>query len=347
MRQISGAGGFNHKRPALFYGILIGLPFILFLFAFMVGRFPVSPWAVLKILASSFFLVDADEPKVVYSVVLDVRLPRIVAAMLAGGALALSGACYQGVFRNPLVSPFSLGVSSGAGFGAAVAILFFTYNWMVPVSAFLFALLSVFFCFAINRLYRSNSTLVLILGGIIVGSLFMALLALLKYVADPFSKLPIIEFWLLGSLASVSKDSVWVVSALIIPAAFLLFLLRWRLNILAMGDDTARQLGMNPAHNRFVYILAATLIAAAAVSISGIIGWVGLVVPHLARIVVGPDFRRLIPASFSFGACYLLVIDTVSRTLTAAEIPLGILTALVGAPLFLMLLRRNRLGWVL
>jgi iron complex transport system permease protein len=195
------------------------------------------------------------------------------------------------------------------------------------------------------RLYRAASTLVLVLGGIIVSSLFTALLALLKYVADPDGKLPVIEFWLMGSLSSVGNRDLLAVIAVILPAALLLLALRWRLNLLAMGDEQARILGVEPGRLRFVAVLLATMMAASAVSISGIIGWVGLVIPHLARMLVGPDFRRVLPASLSLGACYLLAIDAVARTASAAEIPLGILTAVIGAPVFMLLLRRSRLGW--
>jgi iron complex transport system permease protein len=281
----------------------------------------------------------------VESVVLDVRLPRLAAAMIVGGGLALAGACYQGVFRNPLVSPFTLGVSSGAGFGAALAILLFSQRYAIQVSAFIFGLAAVALCFGMARIHRISSTIALVLGGIVVGSLFTALLSLLKYVADPHSKLPVIEFWLLGSLSTVSTDDLMAVLAVSAPSAIVLIMLRWRLNILAMGDEQARIMGVEAGRLRLVFILFATLIAASAVSISGIIGWVGLVIPHFARIVVGPDFRRLLPATLSFGACYLVIIDSLSRTVTSSEIPLGILTALIGAPVFFLLLRRGKLGW--
>ncbi|UXN05670.1 FecCD family ABC transporter permease [Bartonella sp. HY761] len=326
----------------LIYAIL---PLSLFIIALMMGRFFIAPEAIVKTLAAHIFGFEVDVPARVQSIIIDTRLPRIFGAMLVGAALALSGSCYQGVFRNPLVSSFTLGVSAGAGFGAALAILLFANNWMVPLSAFAFASLAVLCCFGISRLYRSYNILILILSGIIVGSVFTALLALVKYTADPFSKLPVIEYWLLGSLASIGNSDVIIIAIMMIPAAFILILLRWRLNILAMGDETARQLGINPALYRFIYIAAATLIAAAAVSVSGIIGWVGLVIPHITRIIIGPDFRKLIPASIAIGACFLLIIDSLSRSLTSIEIPLGILTALVGAPIFLILLRRNSMGW--
>ncbi|MGO4126709.1 FecCD family ABC transporter permease [Inquilinus sp. YAF38] len=325
--------------------LLVVLPVTVFLLSFLVGRYPVPPLTVIRVIAAQILPVTPDWPAVVGSVVLDVRLPRVIAAMLVGGGLAMSGACYQGVFRNPLVSPFTLGVSAGAGFGAAIAILLFQQRYAIQLSAFVFGLAAVGLCFFMSRMYRAGSTLVLVLAGVIVGSLFTALLSLLKYVADPNSKLPVIEFWLLGSLSSVSMADIAAVAAVTVPSASILLLLRWRINLLAMGDEQARILGVEAGRLRAIVVLLATLIAASTVAISGIIGWVGLVIPHFARIIVGPDFRKLLPATLSLGACYLLVIDDLARSVTAAEIPLGILTALVGAPAFMLLLRRGSLGW--
>jgi iron complex transport system permease protein len=325
--------------------LLVLLPVAVFLLSFLIGRYPVPPLTVIRVIAAQVLPVTPDWPAVVGSVVLDVRLPRVIAAMLVGGGLAMSGACYQGVFRNPLVSPFTLGVSAGAGFGAAIAILLFQQRYAVQICAFAFGLTAVGLCFFMSRMYRAGSTLVLVLAGVIVGSLFTALLSLLKYVADPNSKLPVIEFWLLGSLSSVSMADIAAVAAVAVPSAAILLLLRWRINLLAMGDEQARILGVEAGRLRAVVVLLATLIAASTVAISGIIGWVGLVIPHFARILVGPDFRKLLPATLSLGACYLLVIDDLARSVTAAEIPLGILTALVGAPAFMLLLRRGSLGW--
>ncbi|MBK1866061.1 iron ABC transporter permease [Aestuariivirga sp. YIM B02566] len=333
------------ERRLIGGAVLLGLPIVLFLLSFLVGRYPVPPLTVIRIIAAQFLPIEPDWPPLVASVVLDVRLPRLLAGMAVGGGLALAGACYQGVFRNPLVSPFTLGVSAGAGFGAAVAILLFEQHYATQALAFVFGLAAVALCFFMNRLYRAGSTLVLVLAGIIVSSLFTALLSLLKYVADPHSKLPVIEFWLLGSLSAVSMEDVVVVLIVMIPASILLLLLRWRINILSLGDEQAGILGLEVGRLRFLIVLLATLVAASTVAISGIIGWVGLVIPHFARILVGPDFRKLLPTTLSLGACYLLLIDDIARTVTAAEIPLGILTALVGAPAFMLLLRRGSLGW--
>jgi iron complex transport system permease protein len=325
--------------------LLVAAVIVVFLGSFLIGRYPVAPAAVIHEILSEILPWLGDGGAVIHSVVIDVRLPRIAAALLVGAGLSLSGACYQGVFRNPLVSPFILGVSAGAGFGAALAILFLPQPGAVPVTAFVFGLLAVAMCFVLGRSYRSAPTLVLILSGIVVGALFSALLSLLKYVADPESKLPVIEFWLLGSLSSVTKDDVGVLLGLFLPCAAVLWALRWRLNLLALGDDEARSLGVNVMRLRIVVIVASTLIAASTVAVAGIIGWVGLVIPHAARILVGADFRRVLPASAALGGCYLMLVDDLARTVTAAELPIGVLTAIVGAPVFALLLRRSRLGW--
>ena len=317
---------------------MAGCVVVIFFGSFLIGRYPVAPPDVLRALASAG---DAT----VHAVVVNVRLPRIAAAALVGAGLSLSGACYQGVFRNPLVSPFILGVSAGAGFGAALAIVFLPQPGAVQGCAFLFGLLAVGICFLLGRSYRSAPTLVLILSGIVVGALFTALLSLLKYAGDPESKLPVIEFWLLGSLSGVTNRDMGVLAGLFAPCAAVLWLLRWRLNLLALGDDEARSLGADVGRLRGAVVLAATLIAASTVAAAGIIGWVGLVVPHAARILVGADFRRVLPASAAIGACYLMLVDDLARTVTQAELPIGVLTALVGAPVFAVLLRRARLGW--
>lgn len=328
--------------------LLLAAPAALFLLSFAIGRYPVPPWTVLRVLVAELApqgWIAADWADAIRAVVINVRLPRIAGAMLVGAGLSLSGACYQGVFRNPLVSEFILGVSAGAGFGAALAILLFPWPGSVPLLAFGFGLSAVAMSFALARSYRAAPTLVLVLSGVIVGALFTALLALAKYVADPESKLPVIEFWLLGSLSSVAARDVWVLLAVFAPAAAVLLGLRWRLNLLAAGDEAARSLGVDTVRLRALVVIVATLMAAATVAVAGIIGWVGLVVPHAARILVGADFRSVLPASAALGACYMLLVDDLARTVTAAELPIGVLTAIIGAPVFAALLRHRALGW--
>jgi iron complex transport system permease protein len=249
------------------------------------------------------------------------------------------------LFRNPLVSPFILGVSSGAGFGAAMGILLLEQAWMIQGSAFLFGCLAVGVSYALSRMYRTAPTLVMVLAGVIVGTFFSSMLSLVKYVADPNDKLPVIVYWLMGSLATVSVSDFWHAAWPILAGTAMLMMIRWRINVLSLGDDEARALGVETGRMKLVIILAATVITASAVSISGIIGWVGLVIPHLARMLTGPDYKKLLPASFVLGACYLLFIDDLARTVTAGEIPLGILTATVGAPVFALVMRKSSLGW--
>lgn len=337
----------THERrlPAILAGGLILLPLAAFCLSLVLGRFPLSPVTAAKVLVSSWFPVDRTWEPVVETILYHVRLPRIGAAMLIGSGLAVSGASFQGLFRNPLVSPFILGVASGAGFGAALGILLSGATIMIQAGAFAFGALAVALTYGMGRLYRSAPTLVLILAGVIVGTFFSSLLSLLKYVADPDDKLPLIVYWLMGSLATMTQAKLASVSLPILGGLAFLFAVRWRLNVLSFGEEEARSLGVETGRLRLLVVTAATVITASAVSVSGIIGWVGLVIPHLARMLVGPDYRRLIPACLSLGASYLLVIDDLARTATSAEIPLGILTATVGAPVFAFLLRKGKLGW--
>lgn len=280
------------------------------------------------------------------TVVFRIRLPRVIAAMLVGGGLSIAGASFQGLFKNPLVSPDILGVSAGAGFGAAIGILLSGNPMVIQISAFFFGILAVAVAYGIGRTVGKSSTLVLVLGGIIVGSLFSAFISLTKYVADPYDTLPAIVFWLMGSLSAVANADIAAVAPPILLGSICLFLVRWRINLLAAGEEEARALGVDTKKMTALLVIASTIVTASAVCISGIIGWVGLVVPHIGRMLVGPDFRKLIPVSAVLGASFLLVVDDIARTLTAAEIPLGILTALIGAPFFAYLLTRKKVGWI-
>jgi iron complex transport system permease protein len=279
------------------------------------------------------------------TLVLRIRLPRVLAAALIGASLASTGAAFQGIFKNPLVDSNLLGVTSGAGFGAALALLLGGTTLVVQGFAFGFGLLAVALAYLGSRLYNTAPMIVLTLMGILIGSLFGSLTSLMKYVADPLNTLPAITFWLLGGLTGVTWASIPTLAALTVGGGLALWLLRWRLNVLSLGDVEAAALGIHPLRLKLIIILWATLMTAAAVSVGGVIGWIGLVIPHAGRILVGPDHQRLIPASLALGASFLLVIDTISRTLLSTEVPLGILTGLVGVPILLVLLRRNRTGW--
>ena len=321
------------------------LPFVIMFWSLFIGRFEVSPINVVKILVSSVFPIDQTWSGAEETIIFQVRLPRIIAAVMVGAALSMAGAAYQGLFKNPLVSPDILGVSSGAGFGAAVAILLSLTAFMVQASAFVGGILAVLATYFLSRLYKSGQILVLVLSGVIVSAFFGALLSITKYVADPYEKLPTIVFWLMGSLSSVRYSDILAIIPTMAIGGVVLLLIRWRINLLSLGADEARTLGIDLKKITRIIVLCATLLTASAVCISGIIGWVGLVVPHLGRMVTGPDYRKLLPMTIVIGASYLLVMDDLSRTLISTEIPLGILTALLGAPFFAYLLWRRKTGW--
>lgn len=280
-------------------------------------------------------------------VVMELRLPRIVGAVLVGAALSVSGAAYQVMFRNPMVSPTILGVSAGAAFGAAIAILLSLPVLVVHLTTFGGGLLAVAITYVVGVKFcrGGNTTLAIILSGIIVSTLFTSLLSMIKYIADPYDKLPVIVYWLMGSLASITRDNL-ILPLLLMAAAFLpLYFLRWKINLLSFGDGEAKSLGIPVERLRLTVIICATLMTAAAVAISGIIRLVGLVVLHLVRFIVGPDFRFLLPGSALMGGLFLLASDNLTRTLWTMEIPLGILTSLFGVPFFLYLLIKYHHSW--
>ncbi len=329
------------RSLALFFAVS---PFLCMLLSLALGQYDISVREVCRILVGQFFPIERDWSPIAEGLLIHVRMPRILGAMIIGAGLASSGAAFQGLFRNPLASPYTLGVSNGAGFGASLAILFAAGTHFVFLTALLFGLAAVALTFALSA-GAKNSTITLVLGGVIVGAFFAALISLLKYVADPLEKLPTIVFWLMGSLATVKGTLLLFALPLYLSGMVVLLLYRWRLNLLAMGDEEAASFGVNVRRERFVVILCCTLITATAVSVAGIIGWVGLVIPHLGRILVGPDFRKLMPACASLGASYLLIIDDICRTIITAEIPLGVVTALIGTPIFAYFMLRQRVNW--
>ncbi|KAF5086170.1 putative ABC transporter permease protein [anaerobic digester metagenome] len=314
------------------------------LISLMVGRFEVPPFDVMAAVFSGI-IPCPDLSPTVKSVIVDVRLPRVLAVIIVGAALSVAGAAFQGLFRNPLVSPDILGVSAGAGFGAALALLLTENIFITQLFAFLLGIFAVGLAYLISRVYKVSSTLTLVLAGIVVAALFQALTSLVKYVADPLNKLPAIVFWLMGSFNHISNSDLLVAGPLLLGGLLILYLIRWRINVLSMGDEDARALGVDIKQQKAIIIVSATVISAAAVSICGIVGWIGLVIPHVGRLLVGPDHKLLIPIVALVGASYLLIVDTVARTITVTEIPIGIITALVGAPVFAYLLRRTQTGW--
>jgi iron complex transport system permease protein len=315
-------------------------------FAFSVGRYPVAAGELVSLFWAGLTGSEHGLDPTLETVVLKIRGPRVASAVLIGAALAAAGAAYQNMFRNPLVSPDILGVSAGAAMGAVLGIFLSLNLVMIQSLAFAFGLAAVGLVYVISRRVRGHDPLlVLVLTGVVIGSLLGACVALVKYLADPYNQLPAITFWLLGSLASVSPGDVWSALPLMLIGLAPMWLLRWRVNLLSLDDEEARALGVETGCIRLAVIAAATLMTSAAVAVAGVIGWIGLVIPHFARLIVGPDFRRLLPASVLLGAAFLLVVDTLARTVASVEIPLGVLTAFIGAPLFLWQLAGIRRSW--
>lgn len=316
-----------------------------FLLSLLLGRYSIPIDILGKMLLSVVFPIKKTWPDTMEIVLFQIRLPRIFAAFFIGAALSVSGAIFQGIFKNPLVSPDILGVSYGAGFGAALAILLTNGGHYLQLFAIFFGILAVFTAYSMARMFRGTPVLVLVLSGIIVGAFFQALLSCLKYIADPYDKLPSIIFWLMGSLARVSPaDLRWTVPIFCIGIGILL-LCRWRINLLSLGEEEAVSLGVRTTLERAVVIFICTLLSCTAVCLSGTVSWVGLVIPHVGRLLVGSDYRKLLPVCVSLGGAYLILIDNIARTITMTEIPLGILTSLIGAPFFAMLLIKRRAGW--
>lgn len=330
------------KQLGHYVVVLVILNLCILVLSLFLGRYHIPPEEILSVLFHPFSSYSSDAGHLPNIVLFHVRLPRILISMLVGAGLGITGASFQGVFRNPLVSPYILGVSSGGGFGAALAILMFTNNSIIQLFAFVFGMIAVGITYFVARLGDRLSTYSLVLAGVVVGSFFSALISLLKYVADIYTKLPAIVFWLMGSLASVKPDDLYTTAPVIIICISLLIMLRWRFNILSLGSDEAKVLGINTTRLYITIITCSTLIASSIVAIAGIIGWVGLVVPHLCRMIVGADHNKLIPASALMGSAYMLVVDDLARLIAAQEIPLGIVTAIIGAPFFAYLLKRSR-----
>ena len=333
------------KKPLLSYNRILFLLAVSLAAAIVgsvtLGRYPIGLKELGGILASRFWDVEVFWTKTQESLLLQHRLPRILLACMVGGCLSCAGCAYQGVFRNPMAAPDILGASSGAAFGAALAILLKLNNTWIMALAFCGSILTVLLVMFVAGRARGRRVLGLILAGIMVSSLISSGTSLIKLVADPEDQLPAITYWLMGSLNGTSPKDVWFALIPMSVGMLPLYLLRWRINLLTLGDEEARTMGVNAKRLRGTVILSATLVTAAAVAVSGVIGWVGLVIPHLTRRMVGNNYRHLIPASALFGAVFLLTVDNLSRNLFATEIPIGILTSFIGAPFFLYLITRE------
>jgi iron complex transport system permease protein len=285
---------------------------------------------------------DSGNASILKAILFDVRLPRVLLAFIVGGALSVSGCSLQAIFRNPLVSPYILGLSSGAAFGAAFALA--TAFLPVQISAFIFGLLAVAISYLVARKNNYVSIISLILSGIIVNGLFTALLTIVQFLSDPF-KLQSIVHWTMGNLHNANWDKLQTSAIPMLIGSLVLILYRWRLNLLALGDDEAKTSGINPEKDKIIILVSATLASSAAVAVAGIIGLYGLIIPHITRMLIGPDNRKAIPVNFFLGGILLLIIDNFSRTISGFEIPIGVFTMLIGAPFFIFLMKKSNIGW--
>ncbi len=322
--------------------LLTILSVILIFFSLMLGRYSISindMWLFLK----SLIYTNTTVSPQIKIVLVEIRLPRIIAAFMVGGTLSITGATYQGMFRNPMVSPSILGVSAGAGFGAALAIILGLSVVMLQVSSFIFGIGAVLavYVISISTGKKHEKCLTLILSGMIVATVFTALISMLKYIADPDDTLPSIVYWLMGGLSDIEMHDLYFIGIIAIIGLVILTLSGWKLDMLSFGDEEAKTMGINVDRVRFIVISIATLMTASAVSISGIIGWVGLVIPHIARMLTGSKNMMLLPASFFIGGIFLLIVDDFSRSISSMEIPLGITTSLIGAPFFIFILMKS------
>ena len=326
-------------RVLLALGVLLAALFVL---SFCLGRYGVDAGTTCRILLSPLLPLEPTWTDHEYTAVMNIRLPRIVLACLVGCCLSSAGAAYQGVFQNPMASPDVLGASSGASFGAALAILAGVGNQGTTLSAFFWSLATVVLVYLVGQRAPGDRVLNLVLAGMVISSLFTAATSYLKLVADPTNQLPEITYWLLGSFTSASYQKILIGCPLIVAGIIIIYLLRWRLNILSLSDDEARASGINIKQTRMLFIVASTLVTASAVSMCGQVGWIGLLIPHASRMLVGSNNRYVVPLSLSLGASFMILIDTLSRSISIIELPLSILTAIIGAPAFISLLNKTR-----
>jgi iron complex transport system permease protein len=339
--QKKGQSDSANKFKVIFFTSAIML-MIFFAMSLVTGQYVVPIEDVIKIVFSNIIPIEKTWNSIQQSVILDLRLPRTVAAIIVGGALAASGATYQSIFKNPMVSPDLLGVSSGACVGAATAILLNANSTVIQMAAFAGGLIAVMITTMIPRLIRNESTTILVLSGIIIGSLMTSIMNIIKFVADTDTQLAEITYWMMGSFAMITfEEMLPLLPAIIIPIAAIM-LMRYRLNVLSLGDYEAKTLGINIRKTRGIFILCSTLSTASCVCMCGTIGWVGLVIPHTARMIIGSDNKKMLPIAMIFGSIFMIFIDVLCRTITTAELKLGILTGLIGAPFFIFILFKQR-----
>jgi len=334
---IDNKAGLTHGSILIILAVIVLA--VTILVSFSIGRYPLK---IIDIL--SYLFTGKAQDSNIATVLVNVRLPRILGAVITGGALSIAGASYQSMFRNPMVSPDILGVTSGAGFGASLAILFSLNMFGIQSFAFVFGIAAVLLAYGVSRTLGQNNdkTLMLVLSGMVVSSLFMSLISLLKFMADTDSKLPSITFWLMGSLANISMNDLKIVIPIVLCGLVPLLMVSWRMNVLSFGDEEAKAMGINTDKLRVLIIICASLLTATVIAITGHIGWIGLIIPHFARLITGPDNKVLLPFSFLLGGSFLLIVDDVARSIATLEIPLGIITSLLGAPFFLIFLRKTQ-----
>ena len=332
---------FQRKRYRLLMsGMLLILVAIVF-FSFWVGYYPLAPSQVVHAFLYKFGYTGEILPQAL-TIFCNIRLPRILSAAMIGASLAVAGSTYQGMFRNPLVSPDILGVSSGASLGAAFAILCGASNWVIQIAAFAGGVAAVASSYLISRKSAHSQTLSLVLTGSMIMALCNAGVTMIKYVADPNDMLQQITFWLMGSLTKTNMESFQWSEIQMANGLIVICVLRWRINLLTLDDEEAKSLGINIRRYRLIFIAASTLLSAAAVCLGGLIGWVGLMIPHMARSLVGVDYGRLIPASAMLGAGYLVLMDDLARSILSMELPLGVVTAIMGAPFFVSIIIKRK-----
>ena len=321
--------------------VLLIITILAGLYSFWVGYYSLKPMEVVNAFLAGIG-IDVDIIPQAVTIFWNIRLPRILSALLIGASLSVSGAVYQGMFRNPLVSPDILGVSAGASMGAAVSIFMGLSSWYIQISAFIFGSLAVAFSYIISRKSTYSQTLSLVLTGTMVSSLCNAVVTMIKYIADPNDVLQQITFWLMGSLTKVDMDSVKLSAVPMIIGLVIIYVLRWQINLLVLDDEEAQSLGINIRKYRLIFIITSTMLSAASICLGGLIGWVGLMIPHLCRSLFGSDYGRLIPGSMLMGACYLLLMDDLARSLLNMELPIGVVTSIMGAPFFISLILRRK-----
>ena len=312
------------------------------------GKYPVPVSDILQFFFNNYFNIgsmDSEKAKLLENLIMEIRLPRIFAALMIGASLSVSGATFQAIFVNPLVSPSLLGVLAGASFGAALGMVVAKSWYVVQAFSFVFGFIAVAISVVIAKIHKGNSILLLILGGIISGAFFTSMLSIIKYIADPYNQLPAITQWLMGGLSFSDKQTVLITAFPQAVGIILIIFFSGYINALSMGDDEARSLGVPVEKIRLLLVFLSTLISCVTVVIGGIIGWVGLIIPHICRMIAGPDNKILIPASALIGAAYLVLVDDISRLLFSVEIPIGITTSIIGIPFFVFILKQSRRGW--